>query len=222
MGFFKGDGRRGGDTKSSVPITQTAHGFAVPQAVYLDDGDGLYKLAKADVLATANAIGIVSAVQDVNSFTLTTAGAQNIFTGLTEGKTYYVSESTAGALTDTAPTIRRPILNAISATRGIIFIDAISQDLAGNGLPYVVGLAGGAIEYQFNTIQSAIDAVEAAGANDTAIVVTPGTYTEDLTIASTTLSISSLGSEPDIILVVGDVTITSAAPISNSTVSISE
>lgn len=431
MAFFKGgkgSRRNEGDTKSSIPINQTAHGFTVPQAVYLDDGDGLYKLAKADVLATANAIGIVSSVQDVNNFTLTTAGAKNIFSGLTEGKTFYVSDTVAGATVDVRPSISRPILNAISATRGIIFIDAIGQAFAGGNdtevqynksgtiagdssftfddatklltvedviiendltvkgtttsvnsetvniadnhivlnagnttftiesggvvvntgiadsprtvtgsftpgvastsnpsvllsggsfatndivqvsgslhndgiyevlsfaanvltvrgigntptvedftnnqfttetavgqivkinatvlmanddgtrkwgeatgsttsiaspfvfdyfnegnLPYVVGKAGGAIAYKYNTIQSAIDAVETAGADDTAIVVTPGTYTEDLTIASTTLSISSLGNEPDIITVVGDVTITSAAPISNSAVSI--
>lgn len=139
MAFFKGgkgSGRNQGDTKSSIPINQIAHGFTVPQAVYLDDGDGLYKLAKADVLATANAIGIVSSVQDVNNFTLTTAGAKNIFTGLTEGDTYYVSASTAGDLTNTAPTIIRPIMNSISATRGIIFTDAV-LDLSGVDTVYI-------------------------------------------------------------------------------------
>ncbi len=217
----KGTSRDAGDTRSSFPINQNAHGFTVPQAVYLDDADDTYKLAKADIADTANAIGIVSSVENVNNFTITTAGVNNIFSGLTEGLTFYVSESTAGALQSTRPDIARPILNALSTTRAVIFVDAVAQNLAGNGLPYVVGLAGGAIEYQFNTIQSAIDAVEAAGTNDNAIIVTPGTYTEDLTIVSTTLSISSLGNEPDIILVVGDVTITSAAPISSSTVSIS-
>lgn len=432
MSFFKGgkgSGRNQGDTRSSISINQTAHGFTVPQAVYLDDGDSLYKLAKADVLATANAIGVVSGVQDANNFTLTTAGAKNIFSGLTEGETFYVSDTVAGGLTNVMPSFSRPVLNAISATEGIIFTDAVAFASAGgndtevlfnnagvidgdpsftfdettklltvedaiiendltvrgtttsfnsenvnisdnhlilnagnivfgnasgglvvntgmlgssfpisgagftpgiastsnptvqsdtasfstndiieisgtlhnNGvyevlsfssgiitvrgigntptveaftnnqfqtesavgqvvkinatvlitntdnkriwgeatgsttslsspfvfdyfnegnLPYVVGKSGGNVPYLYNTIQSAIDAIEAVSAVDSLIVVTPGTYTEDLSIASTTLAITSLANENDITSIVGDIVITADAPLTTSNISI--
>ena len=132
MAFSKSSpGGSDGGTVSSIVVTQTSHGFTVPQVVYLDDNDSLYKLAKSDLISTANAIGVVTQVNSVNTFTLTCAGVEEVFTGLTEGETYYVSSSVAGAISNTEPTISRPVLNALGATKAYIFTDAIERERAG-------------------------------------------------------------------------------------------
>lgn len=131
MSFSKNSPGGAGDTVSSIVVTQTAHGFTVPQVVYLDDSDSLYKLAKSDVLSTSNAIGVVTQINSVNTFTLTCAGVEDVFTGLTEGETFYVSSSVAGGISNSEPTISRPVLNALSATKAYIFTDAIERERAG-------------------------------------------------------------------------------------------
>ncbi|MEE9223044.1 MAG: hypothetical protein V3V40_06265 [Nitrosomonadaceae bacterium] len=178
----KGTGANRGDTRSSIPINQTGHGFTVPQVVYLDDSDSLYKLAKADVLATANAIGVVSGVQNVNNFTLTTAGANNIFSGLTEGVTSYVSDTVAGALTETEPTISRPMLNAISDTRAIIFVDGIK----------IKGAGGSDTEVLFNN-NGVPDGDPSFTFDEPTKLVTcrDMVVTNDLTVRGTTTSVNS-------------------------------
>lgn len=132
MSFSKSStGGGAGGAVSSLVVTQTAHGFTVPQVVYLDDSDSLYKLAKSDVLATANAIGVVTQINSVNTFSITCAGIEEVFTGLTEGETFYVSSTVAGGISNSEPNISRPVLNALSATKAYIFTDAIERERAG-------------------------------------------------------------------------------------------
>jgi hypothetical protein len=104
-------------------IDQTAHGFFVGSVVRLDAGTGLYVGAIATSLANADVIGMVGETPSVDQFILVNAGEIEGMVGLTTGTTYYLSATTAGAFTDTAPTtpgqVSKPILRATSSTTGI-------------------------------------------------------------------------------------------------------
>lgn len=117
-----GGGGGGGDA-TSKSITQTSHGFSVADVVYLNGTT--YTKAKADAAPTAEAVGIVTTVTDANTFTLTTEGYCSGFSGLTAGTTYFLSASTAGALTATEPTtanyISKPLFVAATTTSGWFF-----------------------------------------------------------------------------------------------------
>ncbi len=84
-------------------VTQTAHGFSLAQIVRFDGTN--YVLAQADNFADSEAVGIVSEVTDADNFIITMYGLV-IFPMMgtfTPGSAYYLSDVTAGALTDTAP-----------------------------------------------------------------------------------------------------------------------
>src|SRR6266566_1712960 len=85
----------------SFVISQTAHGFVVGNVVRLSGSS--FTLAKADNATDAEVIGIVSGVLDANTFILVTLGKIGGLTGLIAGTTYFLSSTTAGALTDTEP-----------------------------------------------------------------------------------------------------------------------
>lgn len=101
-------------------ITQAAHSLVVGNVVYLSGAS--YVAAKADAQSTAEVIGIVTTVTDVNTFTLTYSGYCNGLVGLLPGTVYFLSDVTAGALTVTEPTttahISKPIFVALSGTEG--------------------------------------------------------------------------------------------------------
>ena len=101
-------------------ITQTGHGFVTGNIVRLSGSN--YVLAKADNAADAEVVGIVSGVINANQFVLTTSGKVSGLSGFTPGTSYYLSASTAGALTATGPTasgtVSKPIFLADSATSG--------------------------------------------------------------------------------------------------------
>lgn len=133
-------------------VSLTAHGFAV--------GDVLYKTASTYAKAKAvlskpgdaqsEVIGIVSVVSDANTFSFTSAGLITGLSGLTAGTTYYLSATTAGALTATRPygyaTFATPVLVAVSSTSGVI---QIQQGVANvTGRPF--GLMG--INFGFSTL----------------------------------------------------------------------
>lgn len=83
-------------------INQNTHGLSVNNPVKLSAGS--YAKAKADTEANAEVVGIVSAVADADNFTLLTEGYYtSTGHGLTVDSIYFLSESTAGALTSTAP-----------------------------------------------------------------------------------------------------------------------
>jgi hypothetical protein len=117
-------------------ITQSSHGFVAGDVLYYTGS--AYAKAKADALSTANAVGIVSAATDVNTFVLVYAGRISTLSGLTAGVVYYVSDVTAGALTATAPnTYVRPILIATSTTAGIVLdggLQTVSSSAINNAI----------------------------------------------------------------------------------------
>lgn len=112
---------------SSVALTkdvnQTSHGLVVGDAIYFNGTS--YAKAKADSAATADVVGIVSSVAGANDFTLQFGGEITGLSGLTAGSIYFLSSSTAGALTATEPNtvghISKPLLVATTTTAGFVF-----------------------------------------------------------------------------------------------------
>lgn len=113
-------GGGGGGETTSVDIAQTAHGFIVGDVVYFNGTS--YAKAIATSPATAEVIGIVSVVPDVNNFTLIMSGYVTGLTGLVAGDVYFLSAGTAGELVTTEPTtighVRKPLFVAITTTEG--------------------------------------------------------------------------------------------------------
>lgn len=118
-----GGGGGGSGEALQKSISQTTHGFAVGDVVYYTGS--AWAKAKADAAATAEVVGIVSAVADANTFTLHFGGLITGLSGLTAGSVYFLSPSTAGALTATEPStvghISKPLLVAASTTTGYFF-----------------------------------------------------------------------------------------------------
>lgn len=112
----------GGGDSISKSITQATHGFAVGNVLKFVT---TYGKAQADSSANAEVVGIVSAVADVNTFTLLYGGYISTLSGLTANSVYFLDDDTAGLLTTTEPTdvgdISKPILIAVSTTAGYVF-----------------------------------------------------------------------------------------------------
>jgi len=112
-------------------ISETAHGFVLMDVVG-HDGTGYVKVTAND--GQPEAIGVVSDVIDANTFEITyqgvitgltgatTTGSLSVFTANT---TYYVSNLTAGKLTDVEPSaigeISKPLLVTLTNNKGLVF-----------------------------------------------------------------------------------------------------
>jgi hypothetical protein len=102
---------------NAIQVTQASHGFTVGQAVYFNGTS--WVLAQADAESTAGN-GLVSEVVNGNIFNMTTTGYITGLSGITAGTTYYVSDSTPGALATSAGAVSRPILFALTTSTGIV------------------------------------------------------------------------------------------------------
>jgi hypothetical protein len=104
-------------------ITQTAHGLTGGDVVRYTGSE--YTKAKSDSAQNAEVVGIVAQVIGNDEFILSLGGYLAVFTGLVSGVVYFLSNSTAGALTATAPStpghISKPILIAVSNTAGYFY-----------------------------------------------------------------------------------------------------
>lgn len=129
--FLKDDGTLavpagggGSGTAFTTAVPQNAHGFAVGDVAYLTAAN-TYAKAKADSAVTAEVAGIVSAVADVNNFTLMTRGLITGLSGLTAAAMHFLSPTVAGGLTATEPTasgqVSKPLLLARDTTSGYWF-----------------------------------------------------------------------------------------------------
>ena len=112
-----------GGSAVSQAIAQTGHGFAVGDCVgYVTSGSAWAK-SQTNAINTIGS-GIVTAVADVDNFTVTLSGVATGLSGLTAGTWYYQSDATPGALTTTPPTAGDsyvvPVLYALSTTSGIV------------------------------------------------------------------------------------------------------
>lgn len=113
----------GSPSSTTKLISQTAHGLAVGSWVRFN-GTGFVK-AVASGLTTADVLGVVSNVADANTFTLTTNGFITGLSGLTPGSRYYLSPTTAGAITATeavAGQVAKHVFFADSPTSGYVLI----------------------------------------------------------------------------------------------------
>ena len=101
-------------------INQANHGFVGGNVVYLVGG--LYTLALATSIITAEAVGIVTTVIDADNFNLTSVGYCTGLSGFGAGTVYFLSDLSAGALTATETTtsgnISKPLFVADSASSG--------------------------------------------------------------------------------------------------------
>lgn len=101
-------------------ITQTAHGFSAGNV--LTYNGTAYALAKADTTTDAEVVGIVIASIDANDFLMQFGGYVTGLSGLTAGSAHFLSPSSAGTLTTTAPTttgqVIKPVLVADTTTSG--------------------------------------------------------------------------------------------------------
>lgn len=95
-----GAGTGGGGTVLQVSASTAS--LAVGDVMYLSGTT--FTQAKADAANTAEVVGVISKIIDVSSYELTLAGAvSKAGWGLTPGGVYFLSPSTAGALTLTEP-----------------------------------------------------------------------------------------------------------------------
>jgi len=117
--------------KIQKDISQTAHGFSIGSAIY-NTGSAFAK-ARADSDVTLG-LWIVSAVADVDNFTIVQAGFVDTLSGLTAGEYYYVSTAASGVLTSTAPTTgyNNPMLFSTSTTAGWV-LPFIASAVTGSG-----------------------------------------------------------------------------------------
>lgn len=126
--FWRGDGTwasaSGGSGNSlTLDVHQVAHGFSVGSIVYRASGS--YAAAKADSVVTAEVIGIVSVVADVDNFTLLMYGEITTLSGLTDDVVYFLSASSGGAYTATQVStigyVDKPLMVATSTTTAFFY-----------------------------------------------------------------------------------------------------
>ena len=107
-------------TSARQTVAQGAHAFVIGDV--LKFAGGVYAKALADTAADAEVVGMCSNVIDAGNFMLCSNGYVSGLTGLTANTLYYLSGSSAGALTATAPTtegyINKPVFFATSTTAG--------------------------------------------------------------------------------------------------------
>ncbi|MDX9890313.1 MAG: DUF2793 domain-containing protein, partial [Bacteroidales bacterium] len=101
-------------------ITQASHGFSVGDVVGYSGTT--YNKAIADGNYDGEILGIVSKVVSTSIFELTQSGYVTGLTSLSQGSTYFLSPTTAGAITATEPTtngqVSKAVLLANSTTTG--------------------------------------------------------------------------------------------------------
>ena len=103
-------------------ITQAGSAFAAGNVVYRSAGS--FILAKADIPATADAVGVIQSAIGT-TFTVVYAGDITGLSGLVDGTWYFVSDTVAGELMpDPGPTtfghVNKPVLIATGTTTGFI------------------------------------------------------------------------------------------------------
>ena len=114
---------------SSLVVTQSSHGFSVGDVLKSSGSNGAYAKAQANNAGNAEVLGIVTAVADTNTFTLTVSGyitTAAAVPNVTAGSALFLSASTAGALTATEPStagqISKPVAIVTTANAAMIIV----------------------------------------------------------------------------------------------------
>jgi len=111
-------GNSGGGTSLMISFPQTSPTFSIGDAVRWTGTNWIP--SQADTLDDSSVFGFVTGLVS-GQYILTIGGLVDGLSGLTPGTVYYLSSTTAGKLTDVAPTIAKPILYALTSTSGIFY-----------------------------------------------------------------------------------------------------
>ena len=111
-----------------VLVPQVAHVLTAGDVVRVDATFKLVK-AKADTIANSQAVGIVSAVIDVDNLKVKFGGELPLSAHGFAAGPLYLSAATAGALTSTAPAIKKQVASVRGANT-IIVVDMVALSLA--------------------------------------------------------------------------------------------
>lgn len=138
----------------AVTITQTAHGFVVGQPLRFNGTS--YVKSQADTSGDAEVEGLVMTVINANSFVFVQSSGfvssvdTTVFNTMTAGTTYFLSQTTAGTFTATAPVtigqISKPIFRATAAQAGY-FINYRGLTVSATA---VTGAGGSNTQVQYN------------------------------------------------------------------------
>lgn len=184
---------------SQTLVNQASHGLSVGNIIKYSSS---YLTAQADSAANAEAIGIVSTVVDSNNFILTSQGYVSTLSGLTANTEYYLSPSSAGALTATEPTavgqISKPVFYAISTTAGY-FINYRGMEITAVG----TGLLAVSTKTTTYTVTSSDDYIRCDGSGGaftvnlpTAVGISGRMYTfKKIDSSGNTITLDGNGSE---------------------------
>lgn len=115
-----GGASTGGNANSNIlNIQQTAHGLSVGNVVYLKS-DGKYAKAFGEDSERIEVVGIITEVTDKDNFIITVSGEFQTtgYDSYPNGTVLYLSDTTAGALTDAPTEYIKPI--AIKISTGIL------------------------------------------------------------------------------------------------------
>jgi hypothetical protein len=119
-------------------VTQTAHGFAVGDVLRSAGTANAYAKAQADTAAHAEVVGMVTAVADANTFTITQIGL--VTSGVpvaAAGSVVFLSAATPGALT-----VIEPASTYVSKPLGMILTSGSLLSF-NNGFRGLLGTGGG-------------------------------------------------------------------------------
>jgi hypothetical protein len=165
--------------KFTRPITQAAHGFSVSNALTIN-GSGAFE--KVSDPAADKFVGIVTAVEDADNFTLQYAGFITL-SGLTAGSVYFAQDD--GTISTTAS--KMPVLIAKTTTTGYMLTSASAvrfftdledapSDYTGHGLKAVrVNVAETDLEFYTPSLNPIVDTY----ADIAALIAAQGGQTED-------------------------------------------
>ena len=178
MGFVIDEDDMSSDLDTKVPTQQSvkkfvedstgamlSEDFALANTFVVNDvvrisGTGHVK-AQADTAANAEAVGIITARPDASNYTVTYHGALTGLTGITADSTMFLSASTAGLLTATAPSaageIVKPIMFGHTTTSGVMT----------NFIGTTIAVSDAVVEADFNA-----NTILAANADDTPLALT--------------------------------------------------
>lgn len=162
-----------GSGGSIILITQNSHGFTsadIGRPLYLNGS--IYTFAKADLESTSEVAGLISRIVDINSFEICLGGevssiGANLIEGggsLTPGEMYFLSASTTGKITITAPSVVGQVSKPIGIARTTTAIDFFNMRgfvVGGTNVYTQIALSNNNV----TTIQnaSAYDSVELSG-----------------------------------------------------------
>lgn len=112
---------------TAMRVSQPSHGFSL--GALLRYNGTQYVLADASVNSTAEVVGIVTDVIDINNFELTTSGIIEFPaffpTNFVPSTAYFLSATVPGSLTDTEPTavgnISKPLFIALTPKSGLFY-----------------------------------------------------------------------------------------------------